>query len=133
MASSGMERRLGLVGSDVSKERISDSLCSADGSDTFLRNIGSYNNRTASHPRRRHSSCRYLVVVVRIIVSFRGRCVAVDLLASMRCICIQRDIDWNLQGNGRPKRYANYRSIHHLNASVQCKSQPGFPLIFLSL
>jgi hypothetical protein len=27
-----------------------------DGGVTFLRNVGSYNNHTGSHPRRRHSS-----------------------------------------------------------------------------
>jgi hypothetical protein len=36
--------------------KLADSFQPNDGGDTFLRNVGSYNSHTASHPRRWHDS-----------------------------------------------------------------------------
>jgi hypothetical protein len=38
----------------ISSFRLSDSFHPDDGGDTFLRNVGSYNSHTKSHPRRLH-------------------------------------------------------------------------------
>jgi hypothetical protein len=41
-----------------------------DGSDTFLRNVGSHNIYRAPHPRRRHSSCCFFFVPIILILVF---------------------------------------------------------------
>jgi hypothetical protein len=73
MSSSGMWRRVYLVWTDVSEERIASIFrveksesegrwlvrgffSHEDEGDTFFRNVGSYKIYTAPHPRRRHSS-----------------------------------------------------------------------------
>jgi hypothetical protein len=56
IAISGMYRRMALVITDVSEERIVYiGIHSDDVDDTFLRDVGSNNSHTGSHPRRRHS------------------------------------------------------------------------------
>jgi hypothetical protein len=69
MISSGMQRRVDLVTADVSEEsivfittaeRISELgktlAVTCNSSDTFLRNVSSYESHITSHPRRRHCS-----------------------------------------------------------------------------
>jgi hypothetical protein len=71
MGSSGMLRRVAVVGTDVAEElsasvirvtRIVELETLAvnshpdDGGDKFLRNVSSYKSYTSLHPRRRHSS-----------------------------------------------------------------------------
>jgi hypothetical protein len=86
-----MWRRVDLVSTDVSKERIASifriekltrtqreqvAADPEDGGDTFLRNVGSHKIYTAPHPKRRHSS----VTTVKTsnltipLLSFAGRC-----------------------------------------------------------
>jgi hypothetical protein len=58
-----------IVASIIRVERFSklaDFFHLDDGGDTFLRNVCSYKSRTASHPRRRHSS-QQLVDLIEII------------------------------------------------------------------
>jgi hypothetical protein len=55
VSSSGMWRRVDLVGTDVSEKRIA-SIFKVEDWDTFLRNVGSHKFYRAPHPRRRHSS-----------------------------------------------------------------------------
>jgi hypothetical protein len=71
MSSSGMLRRMALVKTDVSEERIASIIKVTrigelgtlvvtsdpdDGGAKFLPNVGSYKSHTAQHPRRHHSS-----------------------------------------------------------------------------
>jgi hypothetical protein len=71
MSSSGMWRRVYIVWTDISEERISSIFrvqksaseepawagdYPEDAGDTFFRNVGSHKIYTAPHPRRRHSS-----------------------------------------------------------------------------
>jgi hypothetical protein len=55
MPSSGMLRRVALIITDIS-EYFFTACQPDDGGDTFLRNVGSYKNHTASHTIRQHFS-----------------------------------------------------------------------------
>jgi hypothetical protein len=46
MPSSGMLRRVAVIRTDVSEERLADSCHLDDGGDTFLRNVGFYKSHT---------------------------------------------------------------------------------------
>jgi hypothetical protein len=63
-----MWRRVGLVWTDVSEERIIsifrvEKSASEESADMFLRNVSSYKTYTAPYPRRRHSNTLGLIYV----------------------------------------------------------------------